>query len=57
MSMMENGADRGIAPSSPLFASSWMALYSLLKQELESLRELTSPKRDEAEEHGPDRPN
>lgn len=38
MSMTNNGGDTGANPASPLFASSWMALYFLLKQELESLR-------------------
>ena len=39
MSMTDNGGDRGIAPPKPLFESSWLALFLLLKQELESLRE------------------
>lgn len=39
MRMTDNGGDRGIAPPKPLFESSWLALFFLLKQELESLRE------------------
>ena len=38
MSMTEDG-DRGIAPPKPLFESSWLALFFLLKQELEALRD------------------
>lgn len=39
MSMTNNGGDRGIAPPKPLFESSWLALFFLLKQEFESLRD------------------
>ena len=48
MSMMNDGGDRGIAPPKPLFESSWLALFVLLKQELDSLR------RDGAEPEAPD---
>ena len=39
MNTMDDGCDPDATPASPLFASSWMALYFLLKQELEALRE------------------
>ena len=39
MSMTDDGGERGIAPPKPLFESSWLALFFLLKQELESLRD------------------
>lgn len=38
MSMTDDSGERKVAPASPLFASSWLALYFLLKEELENLK-------------------
>lgn len=55
MNMPDNGAERGVAPSSPLFASSWVALYLLLKQGLENLRDDDSQPRDDAQAEASER--
>ena len=34
MNAMQHSDNRGLGPASPLFASSWMALFLLLRQEL-----------------------
>lgn len=39
MSMTDDSGERKVAPASPLFASSWLALYFLLKEELENLKD------------------
>ncbi len=39
MSMSNEGGDRERAAPLPIFASSWMALYLMLKREFESLRD------------------
>ena len=57
MSMTNNGGDRGVAPPKPLFESSWMALFFLLKQELEALREPGEAPEDEAGNEAANRPN
>lgn len=57
MSMIDNGVDRGLESSSPLFASSWMALYLLLKQEFESLRDDEPRTDDGPTESRPEQPN
>lgn len=49
MNLIDDGADRGIAPPEPLFASSWMALYRLLWKEYESYRSDAEPRHDNAE--------
>ena len=49
MSMTEKG-DRGFAPPKPLFESSWLALFFLLRQELESLRDESATPRDRGAE-------
>ncbi len=54
MTMTNDGGDPGAEPASPLFASSWMALYFLLKQELESLREAGA---DQASNDGDESPD
>ncbi|MEM1413101.1 MAG: hypothetical protein AAGH19_12165 [Pseudomonadota bacterium] len=38
MSINSDGGSRGVAPPKPLFQSSWLALFLLLRQELESFR-------------------
>ncbi len=53
---IDDSAERGIAPSTPLFASSWMALYLLLKEELESFLE-DAAQRDDTQENRTERPN
>lgn len=39
MSMIDDGGERKVAPAAPLFASSWLALFFLLKEELENLKD------------------
>lgn len=49
MNLIDDGADRGIAPPEPLFASSWMALYRLLWREYEAYRREAGPRHGDAE--------
>ena len=57
MSMIDDGGETNVAPSAPLFASSWLALYFLLKQELETRWDGGSTTAREQEDEPPARPN
>jgi hypothetical protein len=57
MSMIDDGGEANVAPTTPLFASSWLALYFLLKQKLENRRDGGTSSEKPSEPPPPPRPN
>jgi hypothetical protein len=54
MSIIKDGGQPGMAPSAPLFASSWIALFLQLRHNLEALRASNEDALDSGEESDAD---